>query len=258
MKLRRILDHLRQQNWTAVVLEFLIVAGGVFLGIQLGNWNDRARDQQSAEALIDALDVEFAQLEQRTRAGIEFHRENIEGLTVVLTALESGNLAEEDREPFESGLRRAYLRASYMGSTNLSATIASGRLGLIEDPELLQALLDYEQGTQLAIRTAGEVRQISTQYVPTFTARYSYDLSSDYENVYRAGGRAEDGGGASMGFGLSQIGDYDFDEMLGDPNFAESADELRETQRLWLNLRIINLGRIRTIRTRIDDLKSDR
>ncbi len=230
----------------------------MFLGIQLGNLNDRARDEASAEILVDALDAEFAQLEQSTRAGIDFHRENIAGLTALLTALERGNLPEEDVEPFESGLRRAYLRASYMGSTNLSETISSGRLGLIGDPELLQALLDYEQGTRLAIRTAGEIRQISTQYVPVFAAHCAYDLSADYENIYRAGGRDQDGGGASLGFGLSQIGGYDFDAMRADPEFADAAEELRETQRLWLNLRVINLGRIRNVRLRIGELKADR
>lgn len=256
MILHRIAEHLRAQNWTAIVIEFVIVASGVFLGIQLGNWNDQMREKESAEILINALEAEFALIEQRTLTSVEFHRENIASLTGVLTALERGSLAEEERELFESGLRGAYMRASYMGSTKLRETVSSGRLGLVKDPQLLQALLDYEQGTELAIRTAGEIRDISTQYVPAFTARYSYDLSSDAENLYRAGGKEEDGGGSAMGFGLSRIGDYDFDAMLADPQFAEAAEELRETQRLWLNLRVINLGRIRNVRLRIDAVKS--
>ncbi len=35
MILRRITDHLRQQNWTAVALEFVIVAGACF---SVFNW----------------------------------------------------------------------------------------------------------------------------------------------------------------------------------------------------------------------------
>lgn len=258
MILRRISEHLRMQNWTVVIIEFAIVASGVFLGIQLGNWNDRMREKESAEILVNALDAEFALIEQRTLTSIEFHHENIAALTGILEALEREKLAEEDRDLFESGLRRGYMRASYMGSTTLRETVSSGRLGLIEDPQLLQALLDYGQETELAIRTAGEIRDISNQYVPAFTARYSYDFTTDAENIYRADGREEDGGGAAMGFGLSRIGEYDFDAMVANPDFVEAAEELRETQRLWLNLRIINLGRIRNVRSRIGDYRSHR
>ncbi len=39
MILQRIIDILRDQNWTAVALEFVIVAAGGFLGFQLTEWN---------------------------------------------------------------------------------------------------------------------------------------------------------------------------------------------------------------------------
>ncbi len=40
MRIRRISKHLKDQNWLAVFLDFGIVVAGVFLGIQLGNWNE--------------------------------------------------------------------------------------------------------------------------------------------------------------------------------------------------------------------------
>ena len=40
MILRRIITHLRKQEWAAIAIDFLIVVLGVFLGIQLGNWNE--------------------------------------------------------------------------------------------------------------------------------------------------------------------------------------------------------------------------
>lgn len=86
--------------------------------------------------------MEFAQFAQCTRAGMDLHREDVAGLTIGLTALQRGNLAEGEVEPFGAGLRRADLRACSMESTNSSGTIANGRLGLIEDPQPLQALLD--------------------------------------------------------------------------------------------------------------------
>ena len=40
MLLRRVTEHVKSQNWFAVWLDFVIVVVGVFLGIQIGNWNE--------------------------------------------------------------------------------------------------------------------------------------------------------------------------------------------------------------------------
>ncbi|MEM6537224.1 MAG: hypothetical protein AAF668_05785 [Pseudomonadota bacterium] len=48
MILRRVIEHVRTQNWTAVLLDFLIVVLGVFLGIQVNGW-DVARKDRLAE-----------------------------------------------------------------------------------------------------------------------------------------------------------------------------------------------------------------
>ena len=41
MLLRRITEHVRAQNWFAVGIDFVIVVVGVFIGIQVSNWNDK-------------------------------------------------------------------------------------------------------------------------------------------------------------------------------------------------------------------------
>lgn len=59
MMLRRVIDHAKAQNWTAVVIDFIIVVMGVFIGIQLGNWNaaraERERREQVTQALLTDL-----------------------------------------------------------------------------------------------------------------------------------------------------------------------------------------------------------
>jgi hypothetical protein len=41
MILRSITKHVKDQNWFAVFIDFLIVVVGVFIGIQVANWNDQ-------------------------------------------------------------------------------------------------------------------------------------------------------------------------------------------------------------------------
>lgn len=58
MILRRVMDHVRMQNWTAVALDFAIVVFGVFVGIQLGNWNDARRTGEGATRSLERLQDE--------------------------------------------------------------------------------------------------------------------------------------------------------------------------------------------------------
>lgn len=40
MLLRRITQHVKDQNWLAVGIDFAIVVFGVFIGLQVSNWNE--------------------------------------------------------------------------------------------------------------------------------------------------------------------------------------------------------------------------
>ena len=49
MILRGLAKSLKEQNWTAIAVEFVLLVLGVFLGIQVANWNeDRATYRRSA------------------------------------------------------------------------------------------------------------------------------------------------------------------------------------------------------------------
>ena len=47
MILSRVIKHVKEQHWTAVFLDFVIVVVGVFIGLQVNNWN-QARIQRVA------------------------------------------------------------------------------------------------------------------------------------------------------------------------------------------------------------------
>lgn len=72
MILRRLAQAVRRQDWFTVVIEFVIVVFGVFIGLQVDNWNgaraDAARRDQINEALIvylvDATNVLEAFIER--------------------------------------------------------------------------------------------------------------------------------------------------------------------------------------------------
>ena len=56
MILRRITEHVKAQNWTAIWIQFVLLVSGVFLGIQVANWKDE-RWLACSRRIFDHLDA---------------------------------------------------------------------------------------------------------------------------------------------------------------------------------------------------------
>ena len=52
MILRRVIDHFKKQEWTAIALDFLIVVIGVFVGMQVTNWNEARVARKNERAFV--------------------------------------------------------------------------------------------------------------------------------------------------------------------------------------------------------------
>jgi len=61
MILRSVMKHVRDQNWLAVVLDFLIVVVGVFIGIQVANWNQAQLETDRFHDQLINLHAEFTE-----------------------------------------------------------------------------------------------------------------------------------------------------------------------------------------------------
>jgi hypothetical protein len=68
MILRRLTEHVKAQNWFAVAIDFVIVVTGVFIGIQVSNWNaargDRAKEAAYLTELVVDMTSDLAQIDR--------------------------------------------------------------------------------------------------------------------------------------------------------------------------------------------------
>lgn len=55
MLLRRITTHVKEQNWAAIGIDFVIVVVGVFIGIQVSNWNETRMEAEKSATYIERL-----------------------------------------------------------------------------------------------------------------------------------------------------------------------------------------------------------
>jgi hypothetical protein len=59
MSLRTLVGRLRQHDWTAVAIELLIVVVGVFIGLQVSNWNEERKETARGDEYLRRLGVEL-------------------------------------------------------------------------------------------------------------------------------------------------------------------------------------------------------
>ena len=88
MILRRVIEHVKAQHWTAVALDFVIVVLGVFIGIQLGNWNAARLQQQTAHVYIERIRDDLAANEMDLKQRAAYFAETRDHALAALAALD--------------------------------------------------------------------------------------------------------------------------------------------------------------------------
>lgn len=68
MIFRRVKAHIEKENWFAVGIDFCIVVIGVFIGIQVANWNEARVDQRELAGQLTSLNTEFSENLDRLNA----------------------------------------------------------------------------------------------------------------------------------------------------------------------------------------------
>ena len=135
MILRRVIDHFRKQEWTAIVIDFLIVVLGVFVGIQVSNWNAaRLADRESrvvSAQLIEDLQAEAWNFQYL----LEYSDDVLKSAELALAALE-GRVARNDEQLLINAYRATQYREPRRRRSTYDELISTGEFGLIRDREL--------------------------------------------------------------------------------------------------------------------------
>lgn len=146
MILRRLATAAREQDWFTVFVETCIVVVGLLIGLQINNWNDARSDRAKAEAFSERMleDVTIAQT--RLSGFLEARERRMRAIYKVEEMYfgDTGIVPLSDKE-CEDFADSRIISMPPVRVPSLTEAFEGGRIDLIEDPELVRALIAVEQ-----------------------------------------------------------------------------------------------------------------
>ena len=149
MLLRRITKHVKSQNWFAVCIDFLIVVVGVFIGIQVNNWNQFNIDRQDEAVLLLDLHADVVSVQNLSKRLIIQRRDRFEELSDLVDTFVGG----KPTQTFDKQVCLTMLASNivYVGRAELPSLIqlrSAGRMNIIADAALQRALAKLTQSRE--------------------------------------------------------------------------------------------------------------
>ena len=206
MILRRISKHVKDQNWFAVALDFLIVVVGILIAFQITNWNEARLDRAHEKELIIRLITDFEGIEARLAESLVDYAGYIESVEYVYQIVAEKTPPQDDASAakFKDALRGATNgRLPAWPSSTYQEMQSTGNIDTIQNKDLKKVLVEYDQATQFAHNAWQLLNNRTVAYSgPLFRStrfKANLDTFSGTESYYVDG--------------------FQFEKMIHDPDF---------------------------------------
>ena len=143
MLLRRFMAHIQQQNWFAVTLDIIVVIVGIFLGMQVADWNEQRKEREVEQQFLNRLlaDAETNRIDLNSL--IEHFTRQVDAIYELGQATSAKSLQGYDESKIERGI---YSLLSFPSIRFRSGTtgelLSAGKMDLIQDDEVKTLLLE--------------------------------------------------------------------------------------------------------------------
>ena len=147
MILRRIAEGIRQQDWFVVIVEIMIVVVGIFIGLQVDDWNDRRKERASEAVYLLSIKQDL----QASVTMLEEHQEVLLSRLSSLVQLANDEIADIPVEDFSNLMNSGLfsLRFLQVQRNTYSTLESAGQIALLRSVELQRALFDFSQALEM-------------------------------------------------------------------------------------------------------------
>lgn len=177
MILQRLASAIRNQNWSQIITEILIVIVGIFLGLQVQAWYENQQDHIQERAFLVRLHNELQNVEASIQGYQEINFSFEKLFEEALDALAGkGDVANLDNSHcFMISASHIYIGNSTPLPT-MTELISSGQLSTISDQELRNAIANYviqnDRSSQLLTGFYSDRLELSSKHPELIAYRY--------------------------------------------------------------------------------------
>ncbi len=252
MILRRVIAHFRKQEWTAIAIDFLIVVVGVFVGLQVNNWNEARAEKERSRNYLSRIRTELvADMTELERHRGLWRKGATEGYAAISYAETGARGGATDWEILRSFLHASQSHQLSFADTTYSELRSAGELRLIPDADLRSALADYY--VLVAARRGGlGPYQLLSEYREMVRGRMRSDILRYYwQACYRQSPGANifvDCPPPEGATGIAEI----IGQFAADRDMLEALRYWADVQRMAAELAGLDLGRAQSLIDRVD------
>ena len=143
MLLRRFLTHFKTQDWIAVVVDFFIVVVGIFVGLQVDQWNqerkERILESQYVLSIKSDLQADVVELDHT----IELARQRAQSGRIIITSVNANRIDVDPTEFVWAVYNSLLLNYPSYTRTTVDELSSTGNLRIIRDEALKSSLAEY-------------------------------------------------------------------------------------------------------------------
>lgn len=217
MLLRRVIEHVKTQNWTAVALDFLIVVIGVFVGIQVANWNEERKEQAATARYMVRLADDLTSMKDQINNETAFAEKLLEGALLAHKSLQTCEFDPSESEKINFTFQ-AYQTAPapYIFRATFDEMMASGTFSSLPNDKL---------------KTKVAALYSSVDRFAAIVGYFRRDLSAAGQILWER----IDFGFETAGDGQRATAEYDLSDYCNDRQFRNAVWELADTHNDWIN-----------------------
>lgn len=165
MILRRLATAFRKQDWFTVAVETLIVVFGVFIGLQVNNWNEARQDRAVAAQFEVSLITDAEIILSDAQAKIAFMEDAFEAMTELLDLFSRKDAALDEAEIIERLTFALNLPSHPDRAPSIIEAVANRDLRLVRNEDLRLAILNWDRLLQASAVTQQARREYTRAYV---------------------------------------------------------------------------------------------
>jgi hypothetical protein len=173
MIIRRLADSIRKQDWFVVILEVMIVVVGIFIGLQVDDWNKARQDRKDEQVFLVRLHDELLN-SVNVRSFIRDNRlQNGAILSGLMDVLFFDDQRQSLTDPECTALQSSFVKSADIAEMpSYNALMSTGRIHIIQDEALEAALIEFDQLRQ-TLRSLASTEAVNpgSKYPQLFSLR---------------------------------------------------------------------------------------